>query len=108
MLAYALVSLSVPLFLRKLAEPKPLAWFLGILGTVTMAFVFYVNWIPTAIPNNIFPALAGPYAILPYIFIVWTAVGLAWYLIVRFSRPQVVASAAAWGEHAPEGALVND
>jgi amino acid transporter len=108
MLAYALVSLSVPIFLGKRGESSPLAWILGLLGTVTMAFVFYVNWIPTAIPNDIFPALSGPYAVLPYVFIVWTAVGLAWYLVVRFTKPQVVADAAAWGDHVPEGTLVSE
>ena len=59
MLAYGLVALAAPIYLRKINEGKPLAWVLGILGAVTMLFVFYVNWIPTAIPNDIFPALTG-------------------------------------------------
>jgi len=101
MLAYALVALSAPFFLRKRGEPKMLAWILGVLGAVTMLFVFYVNWIPTAIANDIFAPLSGPYKWLPYIFIVWTVVGLTWYFAVRFRSPQVVANAAAWGEHAP-------
>jgi amino acid transporter len=100
MLAYGLVALSAPIYLAKQGEMKPLAWVLGILGAVTMAFVFYVNWIPTAIPNDIFPALTGTYAKLPYVFIAWTAIGLIWYLILKFTRPDVVRSAAAWGEAA--------
>jgi amino acid transporter len=84
MLAYALVAVSAPVYLRKRGEGKALAWFLGILGGLTMLFVFYVNWIPTAVPNDIFPALSWPYWVLPYVFLGWTALGLGWYLITRF------------------------
>jgi amino acid transporter len=106
MLAYALVALAAPFYLRKIGEPKPLAWFFGILGAVTMLFVFYVNWIPTAIPNDIFPGLVWPSWTLPYVFLGWTALGLGWYLIVRLRNPRVIANAAAWGEHAAEPAAV--
>jgi hypothetical protein len=63
-----------------------------------MLFVFYVNWIPTAIPNDIFPALSGSYAALPYVFIAWAVVGLIWYFITKFRKPEVIASAATWGD----------
>jgi amino acid transporter len=108
MLAYALVSLAAPVFLAKRGTPKPLAAVLGVLGAVVMAFVFYVNWIPQAIPNDIFPALAWPLNALPYVFLGWTALGIAWYWAIRMRRPEVVANAAAWGEHsaeAPEAAV---
>jgi amino acid transporter len=99
MLAYALVALAAPVYLKKIGAAKPLAWFLGILGMVTMAFVFYVSWIPQAVSNDIFPALTWPYWALPYVFLGWTAIGLAWYGLVRLRDPQVVANAGAWGEH---------
>jgi amino acid transporter len=98
MLAYGLVAVAAPVYLAKLNEGKALAWILGVLGAVTMLFVFYVNWIPTAIPNDIFPALAGTYAKLPYVFLVWTAIGLAWYFVVKFTKPDVMRSAATWGD----------
>jgi amino acid transporter len=98
MLAYALVALAAPIYLHKLSESKALAWILGLLGAVTMLFVFYVNWIPTAIPNDVFPALTGTYKALPYVFIVWTAVGLVWYFVIKFTKPEVVRSAATWGD----------
>ncbi len=104
MLAYGLVALAAPIYLAKLNEGKILAWILGILGAVTMVFVFYVNWIPKAIPNDIFPALSGSYAALPYVFLVWTALGLAWYFIVKATRPDVVRSAATWGDAADPAA----
>src|SRR3984885_2581877 len=98
MLAYALVCLATPIYLRKIGENKPLAWVLGILGAVTMLFVFYVNWIPTAIPNDIFPPLVGSFKALPYVFLAWTAIGLVGYFVVKFTRPEVVRSAATWGD----------
>jgi amino acid transporter len=97
MLAYALVALAAPIYLKKIGTPKPLAWVLGILGMVTMVFVFYVNWIPQAISNDIFPALTWPYWSLPYVFLAWTALGLAWYGVVRLRNPQVVSNAGEWG-----------
>ena len=56
MLAYALVALAAPIYLHKIGETKPLAWVLGILGAVTMVFVFYVNWIPKLDPEQHLPA----------------------------------------------------
>jgi amino acid transporter len=108
MIAYALVALAAPLYLRKIGENKPLAWGLGILGAVTMLFVFYVNWIPTAIPNDIFPALSGSYAALPYVFIVWTAIGIVWYLVIKFTRPEVVRAAGTWGDASDPNAAAEE
>jgi amino acid transporter len=98
MLAYALVGVAAPLFLFRGRESWRLAALLGSLGVLTMAFVFYVSWIPQLIPNDVFAALTWPLWILPYIFLAWTAVGLAWYFIVRRTRPEVIAAAGRWGE----------
>jgi len=98
MLAYSLVALAAPIYLHKIGENKPLAWVLGIFGAVTMVFVFYVNWIPNLIPNHIFPPLVGTYDALPQIFLVWTALGLVWYFIVRIRHPHVIRAAATWGD----------
>jgi amino acid transporter len=98
MLAYGLVCLAMPIYLRKIGENKPLAWALGLLGTVTMVFVFYVNWIPTAIPNHIFPALTWPWWTFPYVFIAWTALGLIAYLYVKLRKPEVIHAAGTWGD----------
>jgi amino acid transporter len=108
MLAYALVALAAPIYLAKLNEGKATAWIVGILGAVTMAFVFYVNWIPTAIPNDIFPPLVGSFKTLPYVFIVWTAVGLAWYFIVKFTKPEVIRSAGTWGDASDPAAAAEE
>jgi len=108
MIAYALVALAAPLYLRKIGENKPMAWVIGTFGAVTMLFVFYVNWIPTAIPNDIFPALAWPYNALPYVFLGWTALGLIWYLIIKFTRPEVVRAAGTWGDASDPAAAAEE
>ena len=108
MLAYGLVALAAPIYLRKLNENKTLAWVLGILGAVTMLFVFYVNWIPTAIPNDVFPPLTGAFKALPYVFLVWTAVGLAWYLYLKFTKPEIVRSAGTWGDASDPNAAAEE
>ncbi len=107
MLAYALVALPRRSTWLKLNEGKALAWILGVLGAVTMLFVFYVNWIPTAIPNDIFPAADRQYASclrLPG----WTAIGLIWYLVIKFTRPQVISSAATWGDASDPAAAAEE
>jgi hypothetical protein len=98
MLAYALVCLAAPLFLFRRGESPVGSAILGGLGVLAMAFVFYVSWVPQLIPNDIFAALTWPLWVLPYVFLGWTAVGLAWYMAVRHTRPQVIASAGQWGE----------
>jgi amino acid transporter len=98
MLAYALVCVAAPRFLSRGGESWVRSAVLGGLGVLAMAFVFYVSWIPQMIPNNIFAALTWPSWVLPYIFLGWTAVGLAWYRAIRRARPQVVASAGRWGD----------
>jgi hypothetical protein len=108
MLAYALVALAAPIYLRKIGENKPLAWVLGILGTGTMVFVFYVNWIPKLIPNSIFPALVGTYDVLPQIFLAWTALGLVWYIIIKIRKPHVISAAGTWGDASDPAAAAEE
>src|ERR1700761_8168934 len=108
MLTYALVALAAPVYLRKIGETKPLAWAVGILGAVTMVFIFYVNWIPTAIPNDIFPPLVGAFKALPYVFLVWTAVGLAWYFTIKLRKPDIVRAAGTWGDASDPNAAAEE
>jgi amino acid transporter len=108
MLAYGLVCLAMPIYLRKIGENKPLAWVLGILGAVTMVFVFYVNWIPTAIPNHIFPALTWPWWTFPYVFLAWIALGMIAYFYVRIRKPEVIRAAATWGDAADPNAAAEE
>jgi amino acid transporter len=90
MLAYALVALGAPLFLNRIGVTNPLAMVVGAIGVLSMAFVFWANWLPQLIPGGAFTALAGVYAVLPYVFLVWTAIGLVWYFVARARNPELV------------------
>jgi hypothetical protein len=71
---------------------------LGIVGAVTMVFVFSVNWIPTVIPNHIFAALTWPWWTFPYVFLAWTALGLIACFYVKMRKPEVIHAAGTWGD----------
>jgi hypothetical protein len=101
MLAYALVCFAAPRFLARRGETALPTAILGSIGVLAMAFVFYVSWIPQLIPNGVFAALTWPSWVLPYVFLGWTAFGVAWYWVMRLSRPQVVAEAGRWGDQVP-------
>ena len=87
MLAYALVAVAAPVFLRRQGVANRTAWIIGTAAAVSMAFVFWVNWLPQAPHNTLFSPLAFPYSILPYVFLGWTAIGVGTYLLRR--QPEV-------------------
>jgi hypothetical protein len=47
--------------------------------------------------DDIFPALNSSYAALPDVFLGWTGLGLVWYLIIKFTRPEAVRAAGTLG-----------
>jgi amino acid transporter len=89
MLAYALVSLAAPVFLNRVGVANPLAVVVGAIGVLSMAFVFWANWLPQLIPGGLFPALTGVLVWLPYVFLAWVLIGLVWYFVVRTRSPQI-------------------
>jgi len=101
MLGYALVGIGAPIFLRRAGVPATLAWILGLLGAAIMVFVFWANWLPQTIPGNLFPPLTGAYRWLPYIFLVWTAIGIVYYAIWQRRNPAKAAQAGN-NYHTPE------
>ncbi len=90
MLAYALVSFAAPVYLNRLGVTNPLVLVAGAIGVLSMAFIFWANWLPQLIPGGAFPALTGVLVWLPYIFLAWVAIGLVWYLVARISNPELV------------------
>jgi amino acid transporter len=105
MLAYAMVSIGAPIFLRKINQSSVPVWIVGVIGLVAMVVVFYSSWLPTTLNWILpFPPLTGVYAILPYLFFIWTAIGLAWYFIVRSRSPHIAAALGSRYETAEEHA----
>ena len=89
MLAYALVALAAPVFLSRIGVTNPLAMITGAIGVLSMAFIFWANWLPQFIPGGAFTALSGVLLWLPYIFLAWVAVGLVWYFAARARSPEM-------------------
>lgn len=92
MVAYGLVALAAPVFLRRVGQVSAKVIAVGAAGLISMVVVFYASWLPQTIPGGLFAPLEWPYNLLPYIFFAWTAIGLGWYLIVRVRTPHVAAA----------------
>jgi len=69
---YGLVCVSLPKYLRVHG-----AYFFGAQIVPWLAFVAMIS----ALVGNLYPVPEGPYGILPYIYLVYLAIGLLWFLI---------------------------
>ncbi len=58
---------------------------LGLLGTALMGFVIY---------SSVVPYPAAPFNALPPAFLIYMAIGLVWFLVLKYKSPQVLASIA--------------
>jgi amino acid transporter len=79
LLAYALVSIAAPVFLRRRGALTPVPVAVSVLATATIGYVFYKNLVP--VPPN-------PYDTFPYIFLAWILIGLTWYLVLKARDPE--------------------
>ncbi|MER7499101.1 APC family permease [Nonomuraea pusilla] len=80
MVAYAVVALAAPIFLRREGVRVPFIWPCAIVSVIGMVYVFYVNVVP-------WPAWPLNFVVLA--FLVTFAVALGWYGYVRTARPSV-------------------
>jgi amino acid transporter len=81
MLAYVLMAVSLPLFLKRRSELKPPSVVLAVVVVLALLYVFYKNVVPVPAP---------PFNLLPYIFAASLLVGLAWFLYVKVTAPERV------------------
>jgi amino acid transporter len=70
--AYALVCIALPPYLRNHAASTPGAQILAWLAGLAMLL---------ALVGNLFPVPEGPYGKLPYIYLVYLVAGLLWFAI---------------------------
>jgi amino acid transporter len=70
--AYALVCVALPSYLRKHQAFRSSARFLA--GMAALAMVL-------ALVGNLYPVPEGPYGKLPYIYLLYLAAGLAWFAV---------------------------
>jgi amino acid transporter len=78
LLAYVLVSIAAPIFLARRKVLTPLPVIVGTVATVAIGYVVYKNLVP--VPPS-------PYDYLPYIFLGWVLIGLAWYFYLKVRHP---------------------
>lgn len=79
--AYLLISVAAPLYLRKqrlLTTPKVV---LGGAAALFMLGAFF---------GSVYPVPSYPYNILPYLFVLYLAAGLAWLAYLKKRAPQVL------------------
>jgi amino acid transporter len=74
---YALVSISLPRYLRDLDVFHSGSRIIAVLAFAAMLF---------ALVGNLYPVPEGPYGKLPYIYLVYLATGMAWFFVAYRSR----------------------
>ena len=79
MIAYALVCIALPRYLRAHGAARPIARFISILAFLAMLL---------ALVGNLYPVPQGPYGKLPYVYLAYLAAGLLWFALgTRKSEP---------------------
>ena len=74
---------SVCLDLKKSGEMRLKHIVNGLFGTVLMLFV---------IVGSVYPVPTYPYNELPYLFFAYMAIGAAWFALLKWKSPQVLAT----------------
>jgi amino acid transporter len=75
--AYGLVSIALPRYLREHGVFHPAARAIPALAFVAMLL---------ALAGNLYPVPEGPYGKLPYIYLGYLATGMLWLLLRRNSK----------------------
>jgi amino acid transporter len=70
--AYALVCVALPRYLRQHGAAETSARFVSVLAFVAMLL---------ALVGNLYPVPEGPYGKLPYIYLAYLAAGLLWHAL---------------------------
>ena len=79
------ISLTAPVDLYRTGELKAPAVIVSAIGAFLMGFVIYASLVP-------YPA--APFNTLPPAFVIYMAIGLVWFLVLKAKNPQVLLSIA--------------
>jgi amino acid transporter len=82
-LVYLAMCISAPVEMKKTGDMKPFHVIMGAAGVALMAFVFY---------GSVYPVPPFPFNILPYLFLVYMAVGAVWFAILKAKSPQILST----------------
>jgi amino acid transporter len=89
MVAYFLMALSLPLFLRKRSEGNAMSAVLAVVVAGALVYVFY---------KNVVPLPPYPFNLFPWIFLALMLVGLGTYMVMRARKPQLVEEVGTYEE----------
>lgn len=77
MVAYILIALGTPVYLRRTAAPATATATAAVVGALAAAGMSYVLY------RNVYPVPASPYDVLPWLFLGVLVLSGAWYSVVR-------------------------
>jgi amino acid transporter len=89
MVAYFLMALSLPIFLRKRSEGNAMSAVLAVVVAAALVYVFY---------KNVVPLPAYPFNLFPWIFLALMLVGLGIYLVMRARKPELLEEVGTYEE----------
>ena len=80
LISYLLVVIATPLWLRKIRALTVTNLIVSVAAALALGYVIF---------SNFYPVPEYPFNILPFIYLGILAVGVAWYLILRRTKPEV-------------------
>jgi amino acid transporter len=93
LLAYFLITVAAPVFLKKIGELRP-----GHI--VLMAVALVCLMVPTI--GSFYPLPPYPVRLFPYIFVAWMLTGAVWLFVVSRRRPGILSDIEVDLERGPE------
>jgi amino acid transporter len=93
LLAYFLITLAAPVFLKKIGELRPRHVVLAVVAVICLL-------VPTI--GSFYPLPPYPVRIFPYLFLAWMISGGVWLYIVNRRQPEVLPAIEADLERGPE------
>lgn len=92
LLAYILISIAAP---RYLAREHQLGLLDILAAVVGVAFMLIPIVGSVGVPggselSKMFPVPAAPYNVFPYLFLLYLAVGVVWFIILRLRSPEII------------------
>jgi amino acid transporter len=93
LLAYFLITIAAPAFLKKIGELRPRHIVLAVVAVLCLM-------VPTI--GSFYPLPPYPVRLFPYIFLGWMVIGATWLYIVSRRRPGILAAIETDLERGPE------
>lgn len=94
LLAYILISIAAPLYLKKEHQLRAIDVIYSVLGVAFMV-IPVLGSVGLPGENSLFPVPPAPYNVFPYLFLLYLVVGAGWFVMLRIRSPHVIESMEA-------------